>query len=92
MTSYFRSAIHVSAGPERPRATSACPGSPKFVEVSGLSPFDALSGAAGPVHESLGSRWAPDGVGLRKLDAGWRPGSGPRPVAPIGTFECQRPR
>ncbi|MFG2029146.1 DUF2889 domain-containing protein [Streptomyces sp. NPDC048825] len=30
--------------------------------------------------------WAPDGVGLRKLDAGWRPGTGPRPVPEIGTF------
>ncbi|MGW1718332.1 DUF2889 domain-containing protein [Streptomyces sp. NPDC002156] len=36
--------------------------------------------------------WAPDGVGLRKLDAGWRPGSGPRPVPPVETFERQRPR
>jgi hypothetical protein len=31
--------------------------------------------------------WAPDGVGLRKLDAGWRPGAGPRPVPELGTFE-----
>ncbi|MET7650113.1 DUF2889 domain-containing protein [Streptomyces sp. NPDC005486] len=31
--------------------------------------------------------WAPQGVGLRKLDAGWRPGSGPRPVPPLETFE-----
>ncbi|MFC4464115.1 DUF2889 domain-containing protein [Streptomyces xiangluensis] len=30
--------------------------------------------------------WAPDGVGLRKLDAGWRPGTGPRPVPELGTF------
>ncbi|MFC4503458.1 MULTISPECIES: DUF2889 domain-containing protein [Streptomyces] len=30
--------------------------------------------------------WAPDGVGLRKLDAGWRPGTGPRPVPPLKTF------
>ncbi|MFF3850769.1 DUF2889 domain-containing protein [Streptomyces sp. NPDC002328] len=36
--------------------------------------------------------WAPDGVGLRKLDAGWRPGSGPRPVPPLETFEGRRPR
>lgn len=36
--------------------------------------------------------WAPDGVGLRKLDAGWRPGTGPRPVPPLETFEGQRPR
>jgi hypothetical protein len=26
-------------------------------------------------------------VGLRKLDAGWRPGAGPRPVPELGTFE-----
>ncbi|MEW2044177.1 DUF2889 domain-containing protein [Streptomyces sp. NPDC005476] len=31
--------------------------------------------------------WAPEGVGLRKLDAGWRPGSGSRPVPPLETFE-----
>lgn len=31
--------------------------------------------------------WAPDGVGLRKLDAGWRPGTGPRPVPELETFE-----
>lgn len=31
--------------------------------------------------------WAPDGVGLRKLDAGWRPGTGPRPVPELDTFE-----
>jgi hypothetical protein len=31
--------------------------------------------------------WAPDGVGLRKLDAGWHPGTGPRPVPELGTFE-----
>ncbi|MEU0070020.1 DUF2889 domain-containing protein [Streptomyces sp. NPDC006332] len=31
--------------------------------------------------------WAPDGVGLRKLDRGWRPGTGPRPVPPLETFE-----
>ncbi|MET7725081.1 DUF2889 domain-containing protein [Streptomyces mirabilis] len=31
--------------------------------------------------------WAPDGVGLRKLDAGWRPGTGPRPAPELGTFE-----
>ncbi|MET7452976.1 DUF2889 domain-containing protein [Streptomyces sp. NPDC005574] len=31
--------------------------------------------------------WAPDGVGLRKLDAGWRPGTGPRPVPHLDTFE-----
>lgn len=61
-------------------------------EVSVLSPFDALPGSAGPVHENVGSRWAPGGVGLRKLDAGWRPGSGPRPVPPVETFERQRPR
>jgi hypothetical protein len=36
--------------------------------------------------------WAPDGVGLRKLDAGWRPGTGPRPVPPLETLERQRPR
>ncbi|MER6957184.1 MULTISPECIES: DUF2889 domain-containing protein [unclassified Streptomyces] len=44
--------------------------------------------------------WAPDGVGLRKLDLGWRPGSGPRPVPPLDAFEhpngvseeVQRPR
>ncbi|MFJ8021843.1 DUF2889 domain-containing protein [Streptomyces sp. NPDC096311] len=31
--------------------------------------------------------WAPDGAGLRKLDAGWRPGTGPRPVPELSTFE-----
>ncbi|MBW8793471.1 MAG: DUF2889 domain-containing protein [Streptomyces sp.] len=31
--------------------------------------------------------WAPDGVGLRKLDAGWRPGTGPRPVPELDAFE-----
>ncbi|WP_371667956.1 DUF2889 domain-containing protein [Streptomyces sp. NBC_00289] len=31
--------------------------------------------------------WAPDGVGLRKLDAGWNPGTGPRPVPELHTFE-----
>ncbi|MGP4048492.1 DUF2889 domain-containing protein [Streptomyces sp. 2A115] len=31
--------------------------------------------------------WAPDGVGLRKLDAGWRPGTGPLPVPELKTFE-----
>ncbi|MFI5820425.1 DUF2889 domain-containing protein [Streptomyces rishiriensis] len=31
--------------------------------------------------------WAPDGVGLRKLDAGWRPGTGPRPVPELDTFD-----
>lgn len=31
--------------------------------------------------------WAPDGIGLRKLDAGWRPGTGPRPVPDLNTFE-----
>jgi hypothetical protein len=31
--------------------------------------------------------WAPDGVGLRKLDAGWRPGEGPRPVPEVEAFE-----
>lgn len=31
--------------------------------------------------------WAPDGVGLRKLDAGWRPGTGPRPVPELKAFE-----
>ncbi|NEA63274.1 DUF2889 domain-containing protein [Streptomyces sp. SID12488] len=36
--------------------------------------------------------WAPDGVGLRKLDAGWRPGTGPRPVPPLEVLERQRPR
>ena len=35
--------------------------------------------------------WAPDGVGLRKLDAGWRPGTGPRPVPELGTFESPGP-
>ena len=33
--------------------------------------------------------WAPDGVGLRKLDAGWRPGTGPRPVPELGTFRSR---
>ncbi|MGW3284244.1 DUF2889 domain-containing protein [Streptomyces sp. NPDC001002] len=33
--------------------------------------------------------WAPDGVGLRKLDAGWQPGVGPRPVPGLGTFETR---
>lgn len=27
--------------------------------------------------------WAPDGVGLRKLDTGWRPGDDPLPVPPL---------
>lgn len=31
--------------------------------------------------------WAPGGVGLRKLDAGWRPGTGPRPVPEAEVFE-----
>ncbi|MEV1065937.1 DUF2889 domain-containing protein [Streptomyces sp. NPDC050263] len=31
--------------------------------------------------------WAPEGVGLRKPDLGWRPGSGPRPVPPLDAFE-----
>lgn len=31
--------------------------------------------------------WAPNGVGLRKLDAGWRPGTGPRPVPNLNTFK-----
>ena len=31
--------------------------------------------------------WAPDGVGLRKIDAGWRPGPGPRPVPELAVFE-----
>ena len=35
--------------------------------------------------------WAPDGVGLRKLDAGWRPGTGPRPVPPLETFGEGKP-
>ncbi len=30
--------------------------------------------------------WAPNGVGLRKLDAGWVPGTGPRPVPELRTF------
>ncbi|MBA4863397.1 DUF2889 domain-containing protein [Streptomyces sp. PSKA54] len=35
--------------------------------------------------------WAPDGVGLRKLDTGWRPGTGPRPVPPLEIFEGREP-
>jgi hypothetical protein len=35
--------------------------------------------------------WAPNGVGLRKLDAGWVPGTGPRPVPPLRTFEQRGP-
>lgn len=35
--------------------------------------------------------WAPDGVGLRKLDAGWRPGEGPLPVPELETFESRPP-
>ncbi|MEE1762804.1 MULTISPECIES: DUF2889 domain-containing protein [unclassified Streptomyces] len=31
--------------------------------------------------------WAPNGAGLRKLDAGWLPGKGPRPVPMLNTFE-----
>ncbi|WP_405866920.1 MULTISPECIES: DUF2889 domain-containing protein [unclassified Streptomyces] len=31
--------------------------------------------------------WAPEGVGLRKLAAGWRPGPGRRPVPELSTFE-----
>ncbi|MEU0641499.1 DUF2889 domain-containing protein [Streptomyces umbrinus] len=30
--------------------------------------------------------WAPGGVGLRKLDAGWLPGTGPRPVPGVEAF------
>ncbi|MFJ9150752.1 DUF2889 domain-containing protein [Streptomyces sp. NPDC102270] len=35
--------------------------------------------------------WAPNGVGLRKLDAGWVPGTGPRPVPLLRTFEHRGP-
>ncbi|WP_405812964.1 DUF2889 domain-containing protein [Streptomyces sp. NBC_01390] len=35
--------------------------------------------------------WAPDGAGLRKLAAGWRPGTGPRPVPTLSTFEHPDP-
>ncbi|MEU1519586.1 DUF2889 domain-containing protein [Streptomyces sp. NPDC005811] len=34
--------------------------------------------------------WASDGVGLRKIDAGWTPGPGPRPVPELGVFEGSR--
>jgi hypothetical protein len=33
--------------------------------------------------------WAPEGVGLRKLEAGWQPGRGPFPVPELDAF--QRP-
>lgn len=60
------------------------------------SAISARSRAAGPrSHDPRASAWvmnschiwAPDGVGLRKLDAGWVPGPGPRPVPELSRFQ-----
>ena len=43
---------------------------------------------AGPAPLPLGSChvWAPDGPGVRKMEAGWVPGTVPFPVPPVATF------
>ncbi|WP_406443167.1 DUF2889 domain-containing protein [Streptomyces sp. NBC_00631] len=60
------------------------------------SALSARNRAAGPAsHDPRATArvlnschiWAPDGVGLRKLDAGWVPGPGPRPVPELGHFQ-----
>jgi hypothetical protein len=44
---------------------------------------------AGPAPLPLGSChvWAPDGPGVRKMEAGWVPGSVPFPVPPVAHFK-----
>jgi hypothetical protein len=43
---------------------------------------------AGPAPLPLGTChiWAPDGPGVRKMEAGWVPGTVPFPVPPVATF------
>ncbi|MFE7842540.1 DUF2889 domain-containing protein [Streptomyces sp. NPDC057474] len=62
----------ISAGARRRRAASDAP----------VHNPRATAGVLNSCHI-----WAPEGVGLRKLDAGWRPGTGPRPVPELDTFE-----
>ena len=47
---------------------------------------------AEPVRLPVGSchLWQPDGVAVRKLGAGWVPGTGPRPVPPLRVFTAGR--
>jgi hypothetical protein len=44
---------------------------------------------AGPAPLPLGSChvWAPNGPGVRKIEAGWVPGTVPFPVPPVATFK-----
>nr|WP_241266929.1 DUF2889 domain-containing protein [Streptomyces scabichelini] len=68
------------------------------VVQSGISANAGLRMAGRPSHDPRSTAgvlnschiWAPDGVGLRKLDAGWRPGEGPRPVPEVEVFEGPR--
>ncbi|WP_329310878.1 DUF2889 domain-containing protein [Streptomyces sp. NBC_01262] len=64
------------------------------VVQAGISAKARRRVGAGPTHDPrttagvLGSChiWAPDGPGVRKLEAGWRPGTGVFPVPPVETF------
>ncbi|MFC9502120.1 DUF2889 domain-containing protein [Streptomyces sp. NPDC057002] len=65
------------------------------VVQAGISANAGLRMAGRPSHDPRSTAgvlnschiWAPGGVGLRKLDAGWRPGTGPRPVPALRIFE-----
>jgi hypothetical protein len=69
---------------------------PAVVQI-GISANARRRAAGQPSHDPRGTQgvlgschvWAPDGVGLRKLDAGWRPGDGPLPVPPLETLRKQ---
>jgi Protein of unknown function (DUF2889) len=58
------------------------------VIADGASADPAGPPDAGPAPLPLGTChiWAPDGPGVRKIEAGWVPGTVPFPVPPVATF------
>ncbi|MEU6139542.1 DUF2889 domain-containing protein [Streptomyces sp. NPDC047081] len=84
---------------ERFRGVSGCTHLYELTRALGpavvQSAISARNRAAGPgSHDPRATAWvldschiwAPNGVGLRKIDAGWTPGPGPRPVPELGHF------
>ena len=64
---------------------------PAIVRTSAASRHQQAVGGdpgAGPAPLPLGSChvWAADGPGVRKIEAGWVPGTVPFPVPPVATF------
>jgi hypothetical protein len=61
---------------------------PGGISLAGTSPVGTSPASADPVLLPLGTChvWAPDGPGVRKVEAGWVPGRVPFPIPPVAHF------